>query len=247
MQLENMMKENPEALVVNVGGVIMADSLGVAEKFGKQHQHVLRSIDKLISDIESGSPILDGETGSSKSSHENYFIPAEYKNRGKTYKKYLLTRDGFSLLVMGFTGPAALHWKLLYIEAFNKMEAALKAQPMDMEAVIAGVTDRVARKLIPAIFEQLEGRIIIPTAVEPSETEALEETGLEHNSRRLDFLYGNEKALPNFLTVYDLRDFLGIGQRQAYELIRAEDFPKKKLGNAYRIPKKEFLDWLSKQ
>lgn len=87
MQLENMMKENPEALVVNVGGVIMADSLGVAEKFGKQHQHVLRSIDKLISDIESGSPILDGETGGSKSSHENYFIPAEYENRGKTYKR----------------------------------------------------------------------------------------------------------------------------------------------------------------
>lgn len=247
MQLENMMKENPEALVVNVGGVIMADSLGVAEKFGKQHQHVLRSIDKLISDIESGSPILDGETGGSKSSHENYFIPAEYENRGKTYKKYLLTRDGFSLLVMGFTGPAALHWKLLYIEAFNKMEASLKAQPMDMEAVIAGVTDRVARKLIPAIFEQLEGRIALPVAVDPPENEALEETGWEHNSRRLDFLYGNEEALPNFLTVYDLRDFLGIGQRQAYELIKAEDFPKKKLGNAYRIPKKEFLDWLSKQ
>lgn len=245
MNLENMMKENPEALVVNVGGVIMADSLGVADKFGKQHQHVLRSIDKLITEIESGSPILDGETGGTKLCHQNYFIPSEYENRGKTYKKYLLTRDGFSLLVMGFTGPAALHWKLLYIEAFNKMEAALKAQPLDMEAVIAGVTDRVARKLIPAIFEQLEGRITFPVAVDPQE--APEETGREHNSRRLDFLYGNEEALSNFLTVYDLRDFLGIGQRQAYELIKSEDFPKKKLGNAYRIPKKEFLDWLSKQ
>lgn len=240
MNLEHMMKENPEALVVNVGGVVMADSLGVTEKFGKAHKTVLRSIEELVTNLAAQNCATNLNT-------ESMFIPAEYENRGKTYKKYLLTRDGFSLLVMGFTGPAALHWKFLYIEAFNKMEAALKAQPLDMEAVIAGVTDRVARKLIPAIFEQLEGRITIPAAVDPQEPVNLEGTGREHNSRRLDFLYGNEEALPNFLTVYDLRDFLGIGQRQAYELIRAEDFPKKKLGNAYRIPKKDFLDWLSKQ
>ena len=239
MNLENMMKETPEALVVNVGGVIMADSLDVAEKFGKQHKNVLQSIDNLINDLGVTAEI---------SAVENFFIESDYPDNrnGRRRKKYLLTRDGFSLLVMGFTGPAALHWKLLYIEAFNKMEAALKSQPMDMEAVIAGVTDRVARKLIPAIFEQLEGRIALPTAVEP-EAVSLEDNGREHNGRRLDFLYGNEEALPNFLTVYDLRDFLGIGQRQAYELIRSDGFPKKKVGNTYRIPKKEFLVWLENQ
>ena len=42
------------------------------------------------------------------------------------YTEYLLTRDGFSLLVMGFTGSRALEWKLKYIEAFNKMEQAIK-------------------------------------------------------------------------------------------------------------------------
>jgi phage regulator Rha-like protein len=44
----------------------------------------------------------------------------------RTQKEYLLTRDGFSLVVMGFTGQKALQWKLKYIEAFNKMEAQLK-------------------------------------------------------------------------------------------------------------------------
>lgn len=238
MNLENMMKENPEALVVNVGGVIMADSLGVAEKFGKKHKDVLEATDKLVYELAKQSA----------ENYADYFQESTYQDgRNRTQRRYLYSRDGFSLLVMGFTGPAALHWKLLYIEAFNKMEAALKTQPLDMEAVIAGVTDRVARKLIPAIFEQLEGRITVPAVVDPQEPVNLEGTGREHNSRRLDFLYGNEEALPNFLTVYDLRDFLGIGQRQAYELIKAEDFPKKKLGNAYRIPKKDFLEWLSKQ
>lgn len=37
-----------------------------------------------------------------------------------------MNRDGFSLLAMGFTGKDALHWKLRYIEAFNKMEEELK-------------------------------------------------------------------------------------------------------------------------
>lgn len=41
-------------------------------------------------------------------------------------RAYLLTRDGFSLLVMGFTGAAAVRWKIRYIEAFNALEAAVR-------------------------------------------------------------------------------------------------------------------------
>lgn len=48
-------------------------------------------------------------------------------------KCYLMTRDGFSLLVMGFTGQKALEWKLRYIEAFNEMENSLiKIKNMDI-------------------------------------------------------------------------------------------------------------------
>lgn len=42
--------------------------------------------------------------------------------RGREENEYLMDRDGFSLLVMGFTGKKALEWKLKYIDAFNKME-----------------------------------------------------------------------------------------------------------------------------
>lgn len=233
MNIDSMIQGNPQALVTSYNGVLVADSLEVAERFGKRHDHVMRDITKLMHNIETASPILGSENCATNAEPEDYFILAEYQNRGKTYKKYLLTRDGFSLLVMGFTGPAALHWKLLYIEAFNKMEQALRSN-VDIRQLVTQITTDVLRTVLPDIRQAVEP---------PPEIE----DGRVHNSRRLDFLYGNDEALPNFLTVYDIRDYLGIGQRQAYELVKSEGFPAKKLGNSYRIPKDDFLDWVKKQ
>lgn len=100
----------------NQDGRILASSLEVAEKFGKSHNHVIRDIEDIIS--KSDCPNLDSEM----------FVESTYQNsRGKTYKCYLMNRDGFSLLAMGFTGKEALQWKLKYIDAFNKMEETLKS------------------------------------------------------------------------------------------------------------------------
>lgn len=99
----------------NKENVLVANSRDIAEVFEKEHAKVLRSIDDLISE----NPIL---------ASQNYFIESKYKaeNNNKSYKEFLLTRDGFSLLVMGFTGSKALEWKLKYIRAFNEMEKELK-------------------------------------------------------------------------------------------------------------------------
>lgn len=97
----------------NNNGELVVTSRQVAEDFGKQHSHVLRTIKEKIS----GNPILDSE---------KYFIESFYIDRGKEYPEYLLTKDGFTFLVMGFTGAKADEWKLKYIEAFNKMEQAIK-------------------------------------------------------------------------------------------------------------------------
>ena len=95
---------------------VVTDSRNVAEHFGKQHKHVLEAIDNLKAE---------------NSALRNLFLEDAYKVEGnnKSYKMYLMNRDGFSLLVMGFTGKKALEWKLKYIEAFNKMEAELKKTP----------------------------------------------------------------------------------------------------------------------
>jgi Rha family phage regulatory protein len=79
----------------------------VADCFGKQHKHVLRDIDNLIST----SPDL----GPSSHFQGGDYIDA----KGETKRQFTMTRDGFMLLAMGFTGTEALQWKLLYIEAFN--------------------------------------------------------------------------------------------------------------------------------
>lgn len=259
MNLENMIQNNPQALVKSVNGVMVADSLQVADSFGKRHSHVLRAIENLISSLYAEEAAVSDEEwmyekieGSSQSDFglagdtqpnfglsEKYFIPSTYKDStGRELKHYWLTRDGFSLLVMGFTGPAAIHWKLLYIEAFNKMEEALRSK-VDIRQLVTQITTDVLRTVLPEIRQ----------AVEPPQqpTATAIEDGRVHNARRLDFLYGNDEALPNFLTVYDIRDYLGIGQRQAYELVRSEGFPAKKVGTSYRIPKNDFLEWVKKQ
>ena len=92
----------------------VTDSLIVAEYFHKEHKTVLRNIDNLVEGMHNFVPTP-------------MFKEVEYieEQNGQTYRKYIMTRDGFSLLAMGFTGKKALQWKLKYIEAFNAMEHAL--------------------------------------------------------------------------------------------------------------------------
>lgn len=115
--------------------MLTTTSREVAEKFEKRHDNVLRDIENLIAqmgDAVSSKLRVDNQT--SKISPDklimepsNLFIETTYKaGTGKNYKEYLMTRDGFSLLAMGFTGEKALKWKLDYIKAFNAMEAELK-------------------------------------------------------------------------------------------------------------------------
>lgn len=101
--------------VTNYNGTVVVSSRDVARDFGKEHNDTKKRIRELVRDM--------GEI-----SH-NYFILSEYKDSlNRTQEEYLLTRDGFSLLVMGFTGAPALQWKLKYIDAFNKMEQVLRSQ-----------------------------------------------------------------------------------------------------------------------
>lgn len=95
---------------------VLTDSINVAEHFGKRHDHVLRDIDRLVEQM-GGLPKF-GETPLFQE------VP-NVDETGRRFRKFLMTRDGFSLLVMGFTGRKALAWKLRYIEAFDAMSAVL--------------------------------------------------------------------------------------------------------------------------
>jgi Rha family phage regulatory protein len=79
------------------------------------HAHVLRDIREIIENT-------------SKTDASNFGAVTYRGNNGEDRPAFTMTRDGFSLLAMGFTGTKALHWKLRYIEAFNMMEAAIKSR-----------------------------------------------------------------------------------------------------------------------
>lgn len=98
------------------GEFLTVTSRDVAEDFGKRHDNVVRDIENLILGL--GSP----------QNSAGLFVESSYvhEQNKQMYKQYFLTRDGFSLLVMGFTGADALQWKLKYIKAFNTMEKELK-------------------------------------------------------------------------------------------------------------------------
>lgn len=97
-----------------VNGEVTTTTLQVAEVFGTRHVEVLDAIRKILA-VENSTAKL--------------FTESTYKNRGKHYPMYTMNRDGWSLLVMGFTGNTALAWKLRYIAAFNAMEEELR-QPL---------------------------------------------------------------------------------------------------------------------
>lgn len=97
-------------------GQILVSSVDVAENFEKKHKNVIQSIENMKIDDEL---------------RRLNFQPSSYSvetgnGTNREYTSYLMTRDGFTLLVMGFTGYRAMEWKVKYIKAFNAMEAKLK-------------------------------------------------------------------------------------------------------------------------
>lgn len=121
-----------------------ASSRDIAEHFGKGHNHVLRDIDTLKEDVSNfGQMFFDTE------------IPDSY---GRPQRAYLMNRDGFTLLAMGFTGKEALEWKVKYINAFNAMEQELRnPKPMtanEMFSLQAQINLESERKLAA-----LEGKV----------------------------------------------------------------------------------------
>ena len=124
-------------------------SKDIAEKFGKRHDHVLRDIKKLAT-----------QNGGAKS----LFHETTYENRGKQYPMYLVTRDGFTLLAMGFTGADALEWKMKYISAFNRMSEIIRNELNQLKKQMPqrGTKEFLSLALLDAqqIIEEQERKLI---------------------------------------------------------------------------------------
>jgi len=144
-------------------------SLKIAEVFGKQHRNVLQA----IRDLEAPEDFV-------QLNFKRYTYTAA---NGKANPAYQITRDGFTLLAMGFTGKAAMRFKVAYIEAFNAMERQLKAQAMppalpdkrlDVLTAQVGQLAAAVKELLPAHRVVLRWQVM-PNGFEPPAVEEVRE------------------------------------------------------------------------
>ena len=124
---------------------VVTTSLKVAEVFEKEHKHVLDAVRRLMRSAENSAVI--------QMFQESIYLDEQ----GKERPMFIMNRDGFTLLAMGFNGKKALDFKVEYINAFNKMEAELKSQQTKQlsaaESLLQSVQLLVAHERQLAIIE----------------------------------------------------------------------------------------------
>lgn len=112
-----------ETMKLNKREINVCTSLDVAETFEKEHKRVLQDIREL---------------GCSEEFRQHNFVQSEYLNQqNHRQPMYYITRDGFVLLAMGYTGDKAMRFKEAYIKQFNAMESNLQGKLIEREKGIA--------------------------------------------------------------------------------------------------------------
>ena len=136
----------PHVAVIN--GIAKTTSLQVAEFFGKQHKNIIQRIESLDCSPEFTTA--------------NFSAVARKVQAGiheREVKFYEMTKDGFTFLVMGFTGKEAARFKEAYITRFNEMEAALResSRPAIASASLTPAQQRHIQHTVAALTK-LHGR-----------------------------------------------------------------------------------------
>lgn len=128
-------------------GMVTTTSNQISAHFGKQHKAVLRAIRNLSGVVEADF-------------YQRNFVPIQISTdlgMGRTRKDpaYLITRDGFVFLVMGFIGKEAAAWKVAYLAAFNRMEAELQKPAQDPQRIQLAqrLATQAAAQVTQAVFD----------------------------------------------------------------------------------------------
>lgn len=110
---KELVAKNEYGLFADKNGIVLINSLDVAACFSKAHRTVLRDIENIL--------LNQTEFG------KHNFVLSYYKSKqDKKCKCFDMTRDGFTFLVMGYTGEKADKFKIAYIQRFNEMENFIK-------------------------------------------------------------------------------------------------------------------------
>ena len=132
-----------EIALVQQNNQAFVSSREIAAKFGKRHADVLRIIHEYLNN-----------KNMSNFNQRNFALASDTQlGRGKRGRprlaEVLMSRDGFSLIAMGFSGKTALEWKLRFLEAFNEMERVLLDEIPRLQARITELESNIIRKALP--------------------------------------------------------------------------------------------------
>lgn len=223
---ENTTDIIPNVILNPVNGkkIPTVSSLQVAEIFGKRHDHVLRDIEQILTQV----PEIFIKP--------NFGVVEYPVRRGfgtEMVKAYLLSKDGFTLLTMGYTGEKAMKFKVAYIDCFNEMEAQLANRVPD-DPTSLGLPDfrnpvEAAKAWALAIEEkqEVEGRLAIaePKAAVYDEVVAPNVLTLTDFCRRLEGV--NIMAVKRSLCVANVFYVAPDGDYRVYARYRDTHFAEK--------------------
>ena len=130
-------------LVTIKGNKATVSSLDVANHFERTHRNVIQSIENTMKNS------CDEEFN-----RVNFHLSSYKDETGRKLKCYEMTRDGFALAVMGFTGKKAMQWKIKYIEAFNRMEQLL-TEKQTQEWIETRKRGKLVRRAETDVIKQL--------------------------------------------------------------------------------------------
>ena len=134
-------------------GHVTTTSLQVAQFFNKRHRDVMRAIKNLLAEL----PESDARNFAQTSVQTKIEGAANTQGATRQDPAYRMTREGFMLLAMGFTGKEALRWKLAFIAAFNRMEAELQKPAYDPARIqlAHGLAAQAAAQVTQTVFEAI--------------------------------------------------------------------------------------------
>ena len=132
-------------------GIVTTTSIQVAQFFGKRHRDVMRAIKNLVSEL----PEPDARNFAQTCVDTRIEGAANMQGAMRQDSAFRMTREGFMLLAMGFTGKEALRWKLAYIAAFNRMEAELQKPAQDPQRIQLAqrLATQAAAQVTQAVFD----------------------------------------------------------------------------------------------
>ena len=210
------MQNLPIKPIVGVNdNIITTTSMNIAEVFGKRHDHVLRALDKLVEDIKNSGEDHLPNFGETVFSRKNPSGGAPIESR-----MFNVTRDGFTLLVMGFTGEKALKFKLAYIKAFNMMERELLKQKDNLEWKQARQQSKTVRRDVTDTIK----RFVEYATLQGSKSAEMyygNITKMEYKA--LGLIVNSEKQKASFRDTLDLMDlcFLQVAEQIAKQSLEA--------------------------